>query len=148
MTEMFHYKSCGLRNVWLRNGFEKKDTAYGEAVAIQDIEGLHKLIGLELVQKKPTLSGAEVRFLRKELDMSQAHLAQILGVSESSLRGWENNRGKITKPAERYLRTLYYSFTHGGEVKELIERISQLNRDVYDRRMEFEKTDEWIAAAA
>ncbi|MBU0656550.1 MAG: hypothetical protein KJ914_15615 [Gammaproteobacteria bacterium] len=46
MSDLLHYQSCGLANVWLCNGFENKQTPYGEAVSIADVEGLHKAIGL------------------------------------------------------------------------------------------------------
>ncbi|MEG0379379.1 MAG: helix-turn-helix domain-containing protein, partial [Eubacterium sp.] len=46
-----------------------------------DVEGLHRAIGINLVTHKPRLSGAEVRFLRKEMNLSQNGLAEILGVS-------------------------------------------------------------------
>ena len=39
----YHYVECGLPNVWLRNGFEKKQTPYGEGVSISDIERLRSL---------------------------------------------------------------------------------------------------------
>ena len=30
---MYHYRECGLRNVWLANGFEQHETPYGPGVA-------------------------------------------------------------------------------------------------------------------
>ena len=150
MSEMFHYTSCGLRNIWLRNGYVVRKTPYGEAVAIHNVEGLHCVIGLYLVRNKPRLSGAEVRFLRKELDMSQSDLASILGVSENSVRGWENHRTKITRPAERLLRYIFVEHVEGdGKIRELIEKISKINRDAYRKELKLEETDAgWIAAAA
>ena len=146
---MYHYTSSGLRNIWLRNGFDIKNTAYGKGVAIHDIDGLHKMIGLNLVLNKPRLTGAEVRFLRKELDMPQAQLASLLGVGETSVRGWENHRGRITKPAERLLRTLYNEFATGNtSVRELIERIGKYNRDIYSNGMKLEETESGWATAA
>ena len=47
----YHYVECGLPNVWLRNGFEKKQTPYGEGVSISDIEGLHRCISRTLCDK-------------------------------------------------------------------------------------------------
>jgi putative transcriptional regulator len=150
INKSFHYTSCGLKNVWLRNGFDERDTSYGKGIAIQDVEGLHRAIGLYLVQNKPRLSGAEIRFLRKELDMPQSQLGMLLGVSENTLRGWENNRTRITKPAERMLRVLYYEYARGASlvIRDLILQISQLNREIHIKKMEFEKTEEtWSAAA-
>ena len=31
---MYHYRECGLRNVWLANGFDEHDTPYGPGIAI------------------------------------------------------------------------------------------------------------------
>lgn len=150
MAEVFHYTSCGLQNVWLRNGFNIKETQHGRAVAIHDVEGLHRAIGLYIIQNKPKLSGAEIRFLRKELDLPQASLAALLGVGETTVRGWERHRTKITKPAERLLRALYREYVcEESTIRELIERISQLNRDAYkSNRIEFEETQAgWSSAA-
>ena len=138
---MLHYTSCGLQNIWLKNGYEVMNTDYGKATSIHDVEGLHAAIGMLLVENKPRLSGAEVRFLRKELDLSQVHLAQLLGVSEISVRGWENHRTKITKPADKILRILFIEHANGKkEIKAFFERLSQLNRDEYSRKIELEET--------
>jgi len=138
---MLHYTSCGLQNIWLKNGYEVMDTDYGKATSIHDVEGLHAVIGLLLVENKPRLSGAEVRFLRKELDLSQVHLALLLGVSEISVRGWENHRTKITKPADKILRILFIEHANGNkEIKAFFERLSQLNRDAYSKKIELEET--------
>ena len=39
----YHYVECGLPNVWLRNGFEKKQTPYGEGVSIFRHRGIAPL---------------------------------------------------------------------------------------------------------
>lgn len=147
----FHYVSCGLRNIWLRNGFEISQTPYGEAVAIHNLKGLHKAIGLDLVRNKPRLTGGEVRFLRKEMDLPQAQLAKMLAVSENTIRAWENDRQAITGPAERILRQLFLEYANErSELRELIDRISQLNRDRHEteKRLEFLETEgQWQAAA-
>ena len=101
-SDLFHYMSCGLRNIYLRNGFKVKETPYGRAVAIQDVEGLHRAIGLHLVRNKKHLTGAEVRFLRKGLDMSQVTLAKCLEVGEITVRNWESGRIKSRSFGARF----------------------------------------------
>lgn len=148
-SKFFHYRGCGLKNVYLRNGFLVKDTPYGRAVSIQNLEALHRAIGLHLVRNKARLSAAEIRFLRKELDMSQTQLARFLGVGETTVRHWESSRGKITRPAEHMLRLLYHEYAAGrSPVRELVERLGQLNRDGHAKKMEFEEAHGgWRAAA-
>ena len=70
-----HYKESGLDNVYLENGYEAIETPYGTGMAIKDTEGLHKVIGLWLVAQPIPLNGAELRFLRMEMELSQRELA-------------------------------------------------------------------------
>ena len=77
-----HYLESGLDNILLLNGFEVRPTPYGEAVFIQDVDGLHRSIAKYLVEKPTNLTGKEFRFLRIELDLSQ----QAMGVVWRSIR--------------------------------------------------------------
>lgn len=148
-SDLFHYTSSGLRNIYLRNGFKLKETPYGRVVAIQDVEGLHRAIGLHLVRNKKHLTGAEVRFLRKGLDMSQVTLAKCLEVGETTVRNWESGRIKLTGPGDRMVRALYQECATGNsEVRELVDRLAELNRALHAKTMEFEETKQgWRAAA-
>jgi len=78
---MYHYTECGLRNVWLENGYNSRKTGYGEAVSVEDVDGLHALLALRLADKKGSLTAAELRFLRTHLCLSQASLATVFPVS-------------------------------------------------------------------
>lgn len=139
---MHHYTDCGLRNVYLKNGYQAIDTPYGKGVVIEDMDGLFRAIGLSLVNHKPRLSGAEVRYLRIGMNLSQHDLARILGVAETSLRGWENHRTKITKPAERLLRALYREHVAGdGSIREMVEALNHINQKAFEGKLELETTD-------
>lgn len=146
---MYHYTESGLQNIWLKNGYEEIDTDYGKGVSVHDVEGLFRAIGTELVIHKPRLSGAEVRFLRVSIDLSQVELAQVLGVAEVSVRGWENHRTKITKPADRLLRALYLdAIDSDSKIRKLIDKINTMDHDAYKRKIELQDTDSgWKMAA-
>lgn len=145
---MFHYAESGLRDVWLANGYEKRATPYGKAVAIRDIEGLHRVICRRLIASRPRLTGAEFRFLRKELDLSQAGLARLLGNDAQSVAQWER-KGKVPMWADRFLRALYREDAEGNvRIRALVERLNQLDQ-VEHERMTFERTGRgWKAKAA
>ena len=49
---MYHFTESGLANAWLANGHQVKHTSYGEAMAIDDIDGLHLAIAQNLIEKK------------------------------------------------------------------------------------------------
>lgn len=147
--KMYRYMECGLENVWLCNGYDIVETEYGEGIAIHNLEDLHKAIGLALVQNNPQLNGSEIRFLRKELDLSQVQLSNLLGVSENSLRGWENDRVEISEPAERLLRALYCEFVQGAShIRGIIEQLGQINRDIYEKGLKMKSgVNGWSTAA-
>lgn len=147
---LYHYESCGLPDIWLRNGFVIKNTQYGEAVSIHNLDGLHHTIGLDLVNNQPGLSSDEIRFLRKEMDFPQTQLASLLSVSESTVRNWENGRVEISGPADRMLRALYLEVVQGkSKVRDMLVRISQLNQDMHEgeTREYTEHRGNWLSAA-
>ena len=102
----YHYVESGLPNVWLRNGFEKRQTPYGEGVSILDIKGLHRCISRALCDKPGQLTGPEFRFLRRELDFSQKMIGEIFGRSDRSIRDLEHKEA-VKEPYNGFIRHLY-----------------------------------------
>jgi putative transcriptional regulator len=149
----YHYTESGLDNVWLENGFKiETHKNYGELVSITNPRGLHEGIGRWLVAQPRTLSGAEFRFLRTELDLSQRMLADLVGTNEQSIAKWEKARSKdvANKAAERLLRLAYISYLDGKpEFSEVINRITQLDAEIaeLELRMESEDNGTWQQAA-
>jgi putative transcriptional regulator len=120
---MYHYRECGLRNVWLANGYEEHDTPYGSGVSIHDVEGLHKAIACGLIAKGAKLTGTELRFLRQEMGLSQAKLATMLGNEAQTVALWEK-RGGQPKIADRFIRAIYREQNEGNaHIREMIDRL-------------------------
>lgn len=144
---MYHYTESGLQNVWLCNGYTKgKSASYGETVAIHDVDGLHKAIGRALAAN-PYLTGSELRFLRKEMDLSQAALARLCGTSEQSVSMWER-KGHIPKSADRLVRLIYQSHVNGDvQVRQIIERISSMDHRQHEKLRFEDKGGVWKEAA-
>ena len=71
----------------------------------------------------------------------------LVGASEESVSLWER-RGKVPKSASRLMQALYLEAIDGNvRVKELIERLANMDRDHQDR-MVFEDTAKgWREAA-
>jgi putative zinc finger/helix-turn-helix YgiT family protein len=62
----------------------------------------------ESVLLKPTiLSGAEIKFLRKNLSLKINEFAQLLGVDRVTVSRWENGHEKPSRSADRLLRLTY-----------------------------------------
>src|ERR1700730_16056711 len=85
------YKGCGLDGVYIVGGYETVKTNYGDGIAVDDIDGLHRAIGEFLVTQKKELSGKELRFLRKEMDLTQSELGKFIGISSQQVARWEKS---------------------------------------------------------
>lgn len=105
--EPLHYTMCGLDDIYLLNGFERKKTAHGDGVTVSAIDGLHKAIGFALITDRKTLTPKELRFLRKEMSLTQAELGGALRLSGQQVARWEKAECEISGPAETLLRLLY-----------------------------------------
>lgn len=146
MKHGYHYTESGLSNVWLVNGYTLHKTKYGKGVAIHDVDGLHKAIAQALANK-PRLTGAEVRFLRKEMGMSQAGLGGLLGVTDQAVALWER-KGRVPKTAERLLRLIYVERNNGNvPIVQFIERLNALDQQKFEK-IYAEDAGGWITRAA
>lgn len=125
---MYHFTDGGLCNVWLVNGYRIEHTPYGETVAIQNMDGLVTAIATALIRKKSTLSGAEFRYVRSAMLMSQAALGKALGRTEQAVAIWEKS-SHIPKYADSLIRVLYALQVNGDEkIKNIIHAINDSER--------------------
>lgn len=118
---MYHYTMCGLDYVYLRNGYRKHDTAYGEGVSIENADALDREIAICVISSYGRLRGQEVRFIRSLLGTSQAELATRLGVKRLTVARWE--KAPITPipgPADRTLRVVAAKGLFGDKALGLI----------------------------
>lgn len=147
---MLKYDDCGLRDVWLSNGYEYVEVeGVGRCLEIADIAGLHKAIGHNLVNYKKRLGSADIRFLRVEMGLSQRRLADALGVDEQSVSLWERSQRRPTIAAERMIRLLYLEHADGEtRIAELIKQWNDTDRQEDAERHVFEaQSGGWRIAA-
>jgi|ERR1043166_913896 putative transcriptional regulator len=140
---MHRYVESGLDNVYLENGYHVHRTPYGEGIAIQNTEGLNKAIGRWLVSLPKPMTGAELRFLRLEMEATQKGLASILGATEQTLRLWEKNRKKaMPGPADRLLRALYLEYIGKDEsVRKMLEKLAKFGQKEHRSKVRFRETN-------
>ncbi len=119
----YHYKMCGLDYVYLFDGVVRESTDYGDGVAIKNATDLHRHIGLHLVLCQNELNGAEVRFLRRGMDLTQEELAKEIGVTGQTVARYEKGETDIPGPVDRLLRALYvFKVWPQNERADLLER--------------------------
>jgi putative transcriptional regulator len=148
MSEGYHYIGCGLGNVWLKNGCTMREDAYGTSVEIEDLEGLHRTIGRELVNKVAPLTGAELRFLRIEMDLSQRRLGELLGREGQTVALWEKGE-QLQEGTDYLVRHIYRQFVgEQSSYVEEVDRLRALDQREYEDGFAFEDgTDGWRTSA-
>ena len=148
----YHYTECGLDSVWLENGYTiEANPNYGDLISFQNVRGLHDAIGRWLIGQPRTLTGAEFRFLRTELDMSQRCVGDVLGVTEQAVAKWEKARAKpvVNKTAERFLRVIYLNYFDGdSNFSQIIDRVTKLDAEMAQLELHLKKANEGWAQAA
>ena len=102
----YHYKESGLDNVMIEGLPPCRDDDGDDVITIQNITSLHRAIAAGIVDHDAGISGAELRFLRTEMGMTQAELAKIVHHDPQSIGRWERGEVPIDPTAEALVRVL------------------------------------------
>jgi DNA-binding transcriptional regulator YiaG len=126
---MYHYTDGGLRNVWLANGYEIKQTPFGESVVFHDLEGLTRSICMALTRKPSLLTGVEFRYIRSAgMLLSQPALGKLMGIDGQSVARWEKT-SRVPRWADKLVRLLYTARAEGNEpIAKAVERLQTVER--------------------
>ena len=100
----YRYTDSGLDNVTIRGVRFPMDDAGEECVIIRNINGLHRAIAHGIVTRRSSMNGKELRFLRTELGMTQAQLADMLHREALAVSRWERGECPIDANAEAVVR--------------------------------------------
>lgn len=147
----YHYKECGLTNVYLMNGYTMEKYDGEEYVSVDNVEALWKAIGLNLVTSQKMLLPTEVRFLRNQMTMTQAELAHLLRVDDQTVARWEKGLSKVPGPADVALRMLFLAAPvaqpEGKKVLtrfiELVDQLVETDAPTDDRVLFAQNGEKW-----
>ena len=133
LAEPFRYKLCGLDNVFLLNGVEFYHGDYGRGVSIYKVEELHRKIGMHLILHRKALSPKEMRFLRKQMELTQAELARYLGVTSQTVARFEKGDTEIPGPVDRLVRFAFaFHFSPTDRRVKLVEEIIKVQQQLQE----------------
>jgi DNA-binding transcriptional regulator YiaG len=141
---MYHYTDGGLRNVWLANGYEIKQTPYGEGVSFHNLDGLTTSICIALTKKAGVLTGIEFRYIRSAgMLLSQPALGKLMGIDGQSVARWEKT-GKVPKWADKLARLLYLAQAQGNEpISAAVDRVKTVERLIKQKIVVKESRGQW-----
>lgn len=146
----YHYKECGLTNIWLISGYEQEEYDGDTYVSVRDADALHRVIATHLILQKSVLKGEQIRFLRKEMDLTQSELAVLINVSAQTVARWEKDQTDIPGPANVLLKVICLDHLT-GDVEPL--KLAQELQAIDDMETEnitftFEGHDGWHSKVA
>ncbi|MCD8503468.1 MAG: hypothetical protein LRY49_00015 [Burkholderiaceae bacterium] len=146
-AEMYHYTDGGLRNVWLANGYEIRQTPHGEGVVFHNLDGLTRCICLALARQPSKLTGVEFRYIRSAgMLLSQPALGKLMGIDGQSIARWEKT-SKVPRWADKLLRLLYTAHAEGNEpIANAVERIQTVERLIKQKIIVTESRRNWRAS--
>lgn len=95
----------------------------GEWVLDINLAALQRFVFQGLIHKPYPLTGKEIRFMRKFLELSTTELGEKLGVSHATVVKWENEQTKIGPTQETYIRLLLCELFKDNELLRLYKEI-------------------------
>jgi len=141
---MYKYMDGGLTNVFLVNGFENKQTPFGESVSFHDINGLTEAICMALTGKIGVLTGVEFRYIRSAgMLLSQDALGKQIGTDGQSVARWEKKES-VPRWADKLIRLYYLAHAQGNEpIRRAVERVNTVERLIKQRIVVEESHGHW-----
>jgi len=137
-----HYTDCGLDDVYLVSGYEIARTPHGEGLSIKNLDELHKAIGCTLAKQKKVLSSKELRFLRRQMDLTQSDLGKLLGLSSQQVARWEKGESEISGPADLLVRAFFIQYAGGTlDLQALASFLEEMDAPM-NEKMCFENTSQ------
>ncbi len=139
---MFHYKDCGLSIVWLINGYAQEKMNKDIVYRIEDKPGLHRLIAKALINRRGSLTGQEMYFIRSEMKLLTRELGEKMGVGASVVSQWEQSAHPLPRGADIALRTIYVGLLLEDSERELhVHLLSESGQDRFIERLIFRFID-------
>jgi len=141
--QKYHYTECGLDNIYLLNGFEVMTFEDEQVVSVHNTEGLHLAIGTDILNKTSLLNGQELRFLRKEMGLSQKELAALFGKTDQTVANWEKGDSMQAQSDDIVIRLRYAAHIQAN--KDICDVLTRLALDEIERleRIFTEENDSW-----
>jgi DNA-binding transcriptional regulator YiaG len=120
----YHYTECGLNNIIIEGLSVLTDDDGDEVIEIPYINELHRAISSGIVLHEQGISGAELRFLRSEMGITQAELATLLHKDKQTVGRWERAEFEIDGTSETIIRK-YAIERLGLEITDGIDVLSK-----------------------
>lgn len=123
----YAYKESGLDNVTLESiEFISCSKCGNEDPVISHVNELRSVIAEALISKPARLSGKELRYLRKYLELSSREFSRLIHVDPATLSRWENGDDPIGPQSDLVVRALIAAKKEEN-YDELVDKLNALD---------------------
>ena len=148
VKEPIQYGGCGLDDIWLAGGYDLETIDGEPTITVRDLDGLLAAIGRSLVQRKKLLTGKEIRFLRRQMDLTQSELARLVGCDAQQIARYEKGQNKMAGPTDRLIRMLYREHLRDQiSIRDVLEALDALDGRLGDKQVFTATPGGWRSAA-
>ncbi len=88
-----------------------------------DMNAFQLFVLRELIHQPYRLTGGQLRFMRKYMDMSTTEFGAHLGVSHAAIVKWEKGQIHPDPAQEVYIRMFLLEFLSNGELQKIYDEI-------------------------
>lgn len=147
-SEPYHYTECGLDNVFLLSGYDQIERNGEMATSIHDIDDLHDCILETLARKKALLTPQEIRFVRREMNLTQVRLGNLIGSKGQCVGRWEKLNGENTPipvPHDLLIKVMVLDHLAGVKPFVVLQAMTELDEgSSLDAQLAFnDNKDHW-----
>lgn len=118
--ETFIYEGLGFPIELIDTPMKK---VFGEWVIDIDLDALQTFVFKGLIHKPYPLTGREIRFMRKFLEMSTTEFGENLGVTHAAVVKWEKEQAKVSPMQETYIRMFLFESLKDQELINVFKEI-------------------------
>lgn len=119
-TKTFIYEGLGFPIELIDTPMKK---VLGEWIIDIDMNELQLFVFKGLIHKPSPLTGKEIKFMRKFLEISTTELGKKLGISHATVVKWEKEEAKIGPMQESYIRLFLFEHLQKNEFLKLYQEV-------------------------
>jgi len=123
----YRFRESGLGNVFLEGAETYKCPCGEEVVRIPRMAALLDKIGEAIVNKPGPLTGPEIRYLRKNAQLSSQAFAGYLQQTPETLSRWENGRRAPGRDTDLLVRLTYAALKGYGNSDRILKALTELS---------------------
>lgn len=147
---MHHYTESGLNNIYLVNGYEITEEDGEMFISYENFDQIQQAIAIAICNQKSWMSAEQLKFIRKEFNLSQSALGLLLYCDRQSIARWEKSETAIPPLVDITLRALYLeSINEDSHVRLTIDSLADAEIADLNKEIRIENKDgKWQAVVA